>query len=172
MYKEFTVGEWACVVEPGFTYGSYQEKFDELGVRYDQNNGICESRCHIFSKGSIVQVYNIGRHGSSTNRILYAIRDVLGNESLVGEEALQHVSHHREFIIGENDVMYDEGTREFIIDHQFAMETELITLTNPATGGQVNFGPVAGEPHQWLNREFDLRVVATDNIYHNVTKND
>ena len=169
---EFTVGEWAHVVEPGYTYTTYRDKFDELGVRYVKGEPIDEYRCHWFTKGSIVRVYNIGRHGTQTDRILYAIRDMLGRESLVGSEALQHVSHHREFIIGKDDITYDEGVRQFHINHQLMMETELITLTNPATGGQVNFGPVADEPHRWMNREFDLLIVATDNIYHNVTNND
>lgn len=167
---EFTVGEWARVVEPGHTYTTYLDKFDELGMRYDTSEH--ESRCHTFTKGSIVRVYNIGRHGTQTDRILYAIRDMLGRESLVGVEGLQHVSHHREFIIGKDDITYYEGVRQFHINHHLMMETELITLTNPATGGQVNFGPIAGEPHQWINREFDLLIVATDNIYHNVTNND
>jgi hypothetical protein len=167
---EFTVGEWARVVEPGYTYTTYLDKFDELGVRYVTDKS--ESRCHCFTKGSVVRVYNIGRHDVQTDRVLYAVRDMLGRESLVRSKALQHVSHHREFIIGKDDITYDEGARRFYINHQLMMETELITLTNPATGGQVNFGPVADEPHRWMNREFDLLIVATDNIYHNVTNND
>jgi hypothetical protein len=167
---EFAIGEWARVVEPGHTYGSYREKFDELGVQYEQSGS--EAFCHVFSKGSVVRVYNIGRHDTRTDCILYAIRDVLGHESVVSAKALHYVTHHREFIIGMNDVTYDEGARRFRIDHQLMMETELITLTNPATGGQVDFGPGAGEPHWWANCEFDLRFVATDKIYHNVTKND
>jgi hypothetical protein len=167
---EFAIGEWARVVEPGYTYGNYREKFDELGVQYDQSG--YEARCHVFNKGSVVRVYNIGHHGSQTDRKLYAIRDAMGHDSLVSSEALHHVTHHREFIIGVNDIAYDADARRFRIDHQLMMETELITLTNPDTGGQVDFGPIANKPHQWLNLEFDLRVVATDNIYHNVTKND
>lgn len=164
---KYQIGEWVRVDQPGHTYGSYKEKFDELGVA-NEHIGYDSYNCEVFRKNDIVRVYNIGRHNTHSDRTLYAIRDCLGRESLIEESGLATVANRREFIAGQHDVSYDPDLgRIYLTWHGTPLETDVLIITNPVTGISVEFGPVPGAPEQWLS-ESGLTVVTNDNVFHNI----
>lgn len=78
---KFKEGDVVKVVNNGESYTTYGSKFTELGFKNKESNPI-------LNHGTVAKIFGISKHGDDTNYIV-AIRDMVGNESLIGESGLE-----------------------------------------------------------------------------------
>ena len=75
---KFKEGDVVKVVDNGHSYTTYGSKFTELGFKNKERNPI-------LSHGTVAKIFGISKHG------IVAIRDMTGNESLIGDHGLELV---------------------------------------------------------------------------------
>jgi len=81
--EPFKVGDVVKAVGIGYSYTTYESKFIELGFKNKEHN-------NSFSHGTVAKIFGISKHDVSSDCIV-AIRDMAGNESLIGERGLELV---------------------------------------------------------------------------------
>lgn len=82
---KFNNGELVKLVNSGKMYTTYRKMFERLGFSNKYVN-------NTFKDGNVGQIFNIGYH-LDHDYILYAIRDVNGNECLVEESGIERFTY-------------------------------------------------------------------------------
>lgn len=114
-------GDLVTVLDPGMTYDSYEQKFKEMGFKKKEYN-------QWFRKGTIAKIFAVGRH--SDGHKIYAIRDFLGNESLIREKGIQCIVD----VVNSEDIIHEETKcptiQELIYEKQGFKVGDVVTVTH------------------------------------------
>ena len=151
--SQYNIGDWVRITEPGWTYSTYSSMFQKLGFRDTERNGP-------LGEDTLARVFAYTEHDSNS-RMLYALRDTHGIESLIDDRGITEPEMYVKTWDGNCWFDLNNAMMYVTLDVAEPIVVDVLRIRNPETGTYADFIPTGTFHEFWHNSDHDITLCST-----------